>query len=272
MRYHIKKTARALTLAALTTITATAHAGLQVDRGLPGANLNNAAGSDRSNVAWGFSGDYLAGDDFTLGNINTSWAIDSLRLWVIGSEETLGDRFDNLSLFLGGGSEISKVSTANLTGNTSDNTNVSISEVTYPGSTETYQGSGGGLLNIWQLDFSNLGTFTGGTLLFAVAGGTDPQLQQDTQTPITFTHASNAALSGTPQQGSDGQYLWFAGNAQSSSIAFGGSIDSNGNGWDKSSDINVQVVARQVPVPATALLMALGLACGAALRHRRRPA
>ena len=41
---------------------------LVVDRGLPTANLNNAAGADRSNVAWSNGNDWVSGDSFTVGS------------------------------------------------------------------------------------------------------------------------------------------------------------------------------------------------------------
>jgi hypothetical protein len=114
-------------------------------------------------------------------------------------------------------------------------------------------------LNIWQIDFFNLGLFGSGSYLFALGGAGEL---------ITFNHASNAALSGTPQDGSDDRYRWFAGNALDSSISAGGFIDSDGNGWDKSSDINIQVRATQVPEPSILGLMGLGL-LGLLLAHRR---
>ncbi len=60
-----------------------------------------------------------------------------------------------------------------------------------------------------------------------------------------WSHASNAGLSGSPQDGDDGQYLMFNVNDLSSVTV----VDSNGNGWDKSSDINVQVTGGLVPSP-----------------------
>lgn len=243
---------------------------LVIDRGLPDANLNNAAGGDRSNVAWGFNGDYLSGDDFTLGSTGDpsrpSWRIDKLSLWVVaGSADpaaTLGDTFSSISLFLGpDNGSIDQAKTATLTGNSTNNADVSVSKVAYPGTSLDYQGSGGGFLNIFQVDFTNLGTFSPGELLFSLGG--DPQ---DGANP--FLHASNAALSGTQQDGADGMYRWFAGNGLDSSVTIGGMFDSDGNGWDKSSDINVQIYATAIPLPTGAGLAAFGLGL-AAIRRRR---
>lgn len=44
-----------------------AQSTLVCDRGLPTANLNNAAGANRSNVAWSFGNDWITGDDCTIG-------------------------------------------------------------------------------------------------------------------------------------------------------------------------------------------------------------
>ena len=261
MTSPLYSTVRSCTAAALLCAAAVdAQAMLIVDRGLPDANLNNAAGGDRSNVAWGFRGDFLAGDDFQLGPVDPGkrrWRIDRLSLWQIGGSPTLGDKFDSVSLFLGpDGASIPKVASANLTGNSSDNPDVSVSQVNYPGTTETYQGSGGGDINLWQVDFEDLGVYDPGELLFAVGGS--PAYDETEDAPIVFAHASNAALSGTPQEGADDRYRWFGGTGADASISVGDFLDSEGFGWDKSSDINVQVFASQVPEPMTLALAGTG--------------
>lgn len=256
-------------VAAAMLVTVGAQATLVVDRGLPNTNLNNASGANRSNVAWAFNGNFLSGDDFLLGPTDPgkNWRIDKLSVWLIGGEATLGDRFSSISLFLGSdGAGVPKVATANLTGNTTDNADVTVSQVNYPGTADTYQGSSGSMLNIWQLDFGNLGTYAAGEYLFSVGGTGAPGVNN----PLAFMHASNAALSGTPQDGSDDLYRWFSGTAADGSIAPGGFIDSDGNGWDKSSDINIQVYATQVPEPASLGLLGLGLLGAAASRRRSR--
>lgn len=251
-------------------LAASAQADLVVDRGLPDLNLNNDAGSDRSNVAWGFFAPYLSGDDFTLTSASNNFVIDRVRVWAVTGSASddqfvLEDRFDRLSLFLGkeDDGEVDRVATTTLTGNTPGNSNVTVSNVTYATSGADYQGSGGGFLNIWQIDFENLGFYTGGQFLFSLGGV--PVGEDD----AVFSHASNAALSGTPQQGSDNQYRWFAGTADDTSITAGGFIDSQGNGWDKSSDINIQVFATDVPAPATLGLLAAGLLGFAGAARRR---
>jgi len=241
-----------------------------VDRGLPSDNLNNAAGSDRSNVAWGFNGDFQSGDDFELGSTgdadNPYWQIDKLTVWVVSgapdADTTLGDAFDDVSLYLGDadGATTPLAKSANLTGNVTDNADVAVSKVNYDGGAD-YQGSSGSFISIFQVDFMDLGTFAPDEYVFSLGGTSDGA--------NPFMHASNAALSGTPQDGANGEYRWFSGVSGDPSINVGGTIDSNGNGWDKSSDINVQVQATAVPSPTAAFggLVMLG---GLAMRRRRR--
>ena len=256
---------------------------LVVDRGLPDTNLNNAAGGARSNVAWGFtppdSDDpnapttkFQSGDTFSLpstGNANLpSWRIDKLSAWFIAGStgddvDPLEDRFSDISLFLGSGNTIDKVASSSITGDVADASNVTISKVTYTGGAD-YQGSSGNFIQLWQVDFTDLGTFSAGNYAFSLAGLPDEKT-------ILFNHASNAALGGVPADGADNQYAWLSGSAADSSLTLGGFIDSDGNGWDKSSDINVQVYASPVPLPAAGwlLLTAFG---GLGIAARRRKA
>src|SRR6056297_2970469 len=120
---------------------------LVVDRGLPAEELNNDAGSNRSNVAWGFNGGgFQSGDTFSLpstGNSSLpSWRIDKLTTWFIAGnadDDTipLQDRFSDISLFLGAGSTsgttIEEVASSTITGDNADASNVTISKVNYSG-------------------------------------------------------------------------------------------------------------------------------------------
>lgn len=220
-----------------------------VDRGLPTANLNNAAGADRSNVAWVFppssATDYwLVGDTFT----NTSsqnWLIDLIRLWAVGPATTA-------VLYGGvGNSAVNVVSTGAVSG-----------PVTYAGGS-TYQGSGGNPVDMFQLDFAvNLALAPGETFNFFLDGTGGRNV-------IPFAHASNAARSGSPQQGADG--LMLEANVVNGAVVPGsiGPWSSQGYGWDKASDVNVQAFG-QVPEPSSIALMGAALLGAAAARHRRK--
>jgi len=264
--------ARASLAIVAVALAAGTHAATVVDRGLPDTNLNNAAGGDRSNVAWGFNGDFLSGDDFTLASTgdpsNPLWRIDKLSTWIVAGaadpDATLNDTFDSVFLYFGSasGPTAPLALSAGLSGNSTDNPNVAVSKVTYADGND-YQGSSGDFLNIFQVDFMNVGTVAPGDYVFSL--GSDPM---DGANP--FMHASNAALSGTPQQGADDEYRWFRGAGGDPSIELGGFIDSDGNGWDKSSDINVQVSATAVPVPGAGVA-GLAMIGGLGLLRRRRP-
>ena len=243
-------------------------ADLVIDRGLPVENLNNVAGTSRSNVAWDFAPaeTYISGDDFVLpdpGASATKWRIDTIRVWVVAGNTNatppfeLGDRYDTVSLFLGEagpvGTSIGRVKTAGIIANShaTNNSDVIITPVTYSNG-EDYQTSSGDFVQIWQIDFNNLGVFNPGPLVFAV-DGVGPN------DAYWFNHASNAALSGSTQQGSNNEMLWFTGNAADTSVTLGGTWDSNGYGWDKSSDHNIQVFATAIPEPGTWILILSGI-------------
>ncbi len=237
---------RSLVLAAslLTAVTASATEML-VDRGLPTANLNVPAGDSRSNVAWNFGTQgttyYVAGDSFA-NTSSESYFVDTIRLWVVGA-------FDANSLKLWGGvdngasSNISTISTGYTT-----------QSVTYANG-QTYQGSSGGFLSLTQVDFTvNIALNPGQTYDFYLdgtggAGG------------VPYAEASNAALSGSLQTGADNLFLYgYISNGLFESDS-SGSTNSNGNGWNKSSDLNVQVFG-DVSVPdsgATVALLGLGV-------------
>ncbi len=251
-----------------------AAAALIVDRGLPTDNLNNAAGSNRSNVAWDLypPETYISGDDFTLPDAGgKAWRIDTIRVWVIadnsqGVSIALGDRYDTVSLFLGDASATTadRVKTSGIIAgsNATDNPDVVITPVTYSNG-EEYQGPSGSFMQIWQIDFNNLGVFAPGKLMFAVDGVGPLDI-------YWFNHASNAALSGSPQDGADDQMLWFTGSASDASVTLSGTWDSNGSGWDKSSDHNIQVFATAVSVPEPGTLALLGFGLFAVFAAGRR--
>lgn len=218
-------------------------ADLLFNRGLPTANLNNGAGALRSNVAWADteSSDTvwqwsLPGDNFVLSNPGT-YQINDIRVWVVNAPGV-----NNPTALWGGlaGSTMSVISTS-----------PTITGVTYSNG-DGYQGGSGTFYSISQVDFSVNLTLTSGQYFDFFVQSPYVELQGD-EFVNAFASASNAALSGSPQDGADNTVLW---------LNYDGSItpwDSNGSGWDKSSDINVQVFGDPTPEPATFFLFGGGL-------------
>jgi hypothetical protein len=233
----------------MTGAASTSLGAILVDRGLPTINLNNAAGANRSNVTWASeSSTGFTGDDFMIGTIGQSYVIDSITVW--GAQyNPLSLDIDNIWLYMGKagvGNSLALVSSGSVAGNTNSNSNITHAYVNYPspGDPLGYQGNSGGYYPICQTTFSGLN--------YAVDGGVKYNFGVKGDKWLWWNHASNAGLSGSPQDGADGKYLTFDTADLSSAIV----TDSNGNGWDKSSDINVLVTG--VPEPATMLLVGLG--------------
>jgi hypothetical protein len=232
-----------------------ANAGLLVDRGLPTANLNNAAGDNRANVAWAFteytsSAYWLVGDTFQNTSADT-WHITSIRLWTVGTTD---------QAILRGGLDGSTIGV--------------ISSATYI-SGANYQGSSGSMIDMHQVDFTvdiTLAAYQ--TYDFFLDGsGSEPGIV------VPFVHASNAALSGSPQQGADNLMLYAEvqnGIVDPTSVSTWTSDThvAGGMGWDKPSDVNVQVFGTAVPEPSTyiagvLLLLPFGVSTVRKLRKNR---
>jgi len=228
---------------------------LVVDRGLPVSNLNDASGASRSNVRWGWHDHGFLGDDFTVGAAGEHWVIDSIRTWAVpgGAGATyshLGDYFQDVRLHIGR-SDVTPVASAQLTAGSdeSGNPNVRIADTSANG-TLMYDDFGTSL-HIWQIDFTNLNLpVEGGVKIrFGVWGNGRPVPgNTEGKTFMWYNHASNAALSGSRQDGADGIMLLFDAAGRNE-----GTHNALGNGWDKTADINIQVFAHRVEAkPSTA--------------------
>lgn len=242
-----------LVLAVTALLTSTVMASpLLVDRGLPTTNLNNIAGAERSNVSWTFGGNdpadyWMAGDTFA----NTSsqiWAIDTIRMWTVEPNITNAVLWGGL-----GASTIGVVAGSGV-----------IAPATYAGGSD-YQGSSGRYIGMQQVDFAvNITLAAGQTYDFFLSGTGGTYA-------APFSHASNAELSGSPQEGADGLMLYanvVGGAVDQASVGAWNSADP-GWGWDKPSDLNVQVFGNAVPEPVSLALFGIGLAGLAATRRKK---
>lgn len=244
-----KKMKKLILILAMALIAGSAMAAETVyDRALPTDNLNNASGSNRSNVAWGFGDSYYSGDTFNISG-GPSWLIDSLTVWRVGDQGAT-----TYTLWVG--SQDSLTSIASIS--SSDSTIVTYSD----GS--TYQGSSGSYINMYEMAFSGLN--------LKVAGDTDYHFtvtatDNDGYVTPLYLHASNAALSGSTQDGADDLFQWFY--ADSGTVVYGDFYDSYGAGWDKSSDINVSITAVAVPVPGAIVLGGIGLSLVGWMKKRK---
>ncbi len=254
----VKKLAMICAVASL-VIASQAHGALLFDRGLPTANLNSAAGANRSNVTWGGTGPTrFIGDDFMIGTIGQSYVIESLTVW--GAQyDPLSDDIDNIWLYMGKtGDSLVLLSTGSVSGNTNSNPNITHSYVNYPTTAISLYEGNENSYPISQTTFSGLN--------YAVDGGVKYNFGVDGDKYRWWTHASNAALSVSPQDGADGLFLEFDTTDLSSVVVH----DSLPDSWDKSSDINVQIYG--VPEPGTVTLLTLGglTAIGMTWIRRRR--
>lgn len=257
----IVKTKLILGLAAVCLTANMTFADLLVDRGLPTANLNDAAGANRSNVSWvqyPTSGDNTAANYFMVGDTfqNTSsqtWNINQITLWTDGGTTAAASLWGGVQ-----GSTIGVVQSSGV-----------ILDATYPGATGANllgnQGHSGAYYPLQQVDFAVNITLAPGQTYDFFFDGSDPFSGYG----LPFVEASNAALSGSPQVGADGTMLVaevINGALDPTSIA---TWDSNGDGWNRSTDVNVDVFGSSVPDGGmTVMLLGGSLMSLAALRRK----
>jgi hypothetical protein len=242
---------------------ATAAEVMVFDRGLPTINLNELAGVNRSNLELVDYGPFpldptwlpvWMGDDFTLPGCGT-YQVTTIRVWSTDSDPDSSTSKYRLSLWggLAGNPPHPLMQGAGTTP-----VPYTVKQVTYPGNVG-YQDSAvtatmqpaqpqpGGSLGtafspIYQIDFSvNIALNAGQTYQFFLVRPLQ-QTVDPTKVRTGYLHASNAALSGSPQDGADGfmQVLVSDGTVAAWSVM--------GDRWDKTSDANVQVFATKKPV------------------------
>ena len=222
---------------------------LVVDRGLPQGNLNNVSGAARSNVRWASGDTGFLGDRFTVGAPGEKWVIDSIRTWAVPGVHSLdpdhlSDFYEDLRLYFGrAGGDLTPAASAVLSSGSeaTSNPNIQISEATKAGA-QLYDDFGT-FLRVWQIDFTNLNLPVEGGLPYGFG-----VWAQGREIPSAsgkayewFNHASNGSLSQAREDGADGVMLLFDASGRSA-----GTFTAQGNGWDKNSNINVQVFAHRV--------------------------
>jgi hypothetical protein len=238
---------------ALTWPVLAASPALVVDRGLPQANLNNASGDYRSNIRWSLYDSGFLGDDFTLGAPEESWVIDTIRVWTVpgvteADPEHLGDFYHDVRLYFGGPEEgVTPIATGMLKrgSDQSSNPSILISDATAAGAVryDDFEAH----MRVWQIDFTalNLNVQGGAKYRFGAFGLGRPMAnaggKKAVKTYAWFNAASNAELATAKQDGADGEMLLFTSGGK-----FKNAFDGKGAGWDKSSDINVQVFGHRV--------------------------
>lgn len=259
-------------------LAASLHAdNLVVDRGLPATNLNNAAGTNRSNVAWGlYSPDaglnWAIGDDFTI-NAAGKFSITDLRVWIVTSEtKPISSMWSDLRLFGGPTGPVSGIQQLSKVSTDGSDPNVKFTPVTYADGSR-YQGSSGGFINIYQVDFL-LNWGVDGLANYSFFVGDTPTDLNKSLYPAgvsPFLSASNAALGGAPHQGSDDVLHDIGWGATGVTTYESWKSSDKGGGWDKASDINVQVFA--TPEPGSILLLGtIAFLAGTLARRKYRRA
>ncbi|MBW4487078.1 MAG: PEP-CTERM sorting domain-containing protein [Trichocoleus desertorum ATA4-8-CV12] len=267
-----------IALALSTSSGSGVQAALLFERGLPTENINNTAPNnpatdqDRSNVSWGFADlissgySYPIGDDFVLGTTGQTYLVDTLRVWVVigvvNTTATISDHFWQSFTLWGGQVEagIAGLSTLHTGPTNGSDLQVNISQVTYSNG-ENYWAEPVQLYRkIWQIDFSGLNwTVKGGNLYQFFVDGSG-FTSAGIWNVFPTLHASNADLSDSSQAGADDFYRLlriyqgtpdYVGTWNSNNDGLPGTYRASGSpgvgGWNKSSDVNVQIYGNLFP-------------------------
>jgi hypothetical protein len=252
----------ALTTVGLTSACSLFATQLLIDRGLPTANLNNYAGANRANIAWTAdvytpNAYLLVGDSFQNTSAST-WSIDTIRLWGVGPLATVA---------VWGG-----IAGSGVYGSTAGTISAATYAVNDAGGRNTFQIAGSVTApyrDLWQLDFAvNVTLAPGQTYDFFLdgTGNTESSLVDGNPLVVPYAHASNAALSGSTQQGADDMML--SATVQNGILGSINSTNSQGTFWDKPSDVNVQVFGTVPDGGTTATLLGGVLSALAVLRRK----
>ncbi len=263
------KFSRFILFLALNLGSTLASASILVDRGLPDTSgANGGVGgipAARSNVSWGNQDGFINGDNFY---VTGQWSINRISTWMVGDPT----RYTNYVLY-GGVTGVSfgiisapdpvitreyyQSSLSGVPCNTASGANYLA-----PDGVQCFQ------INRITFEINSLMLTAGALFNFAAdATPTDACEVGGDTTGCFYAHATNAALAGTTQDSSDNFYISFDSlNLDDGDPIF---IDSNGNGWDKSSDINVRVEGAVVPEPSTIPLILIGIAAIGVLRRRK---
>jgi hypothetical protein len=192
------------------------------------------------------------GENFTL---SAPSVIGTIQVWVVdnGTAPSAG----SYQLWLGTDSAPGVDPTASVTDIAAS---TSATQVHYSDGSD-YQNSDGTFSDIYQVDFTGLDLSEGaGTYAFSVSG-----LSEDGMlTP--YLSASNAALGGSDQiAGDDTLYGFDDTGAMDTANGYPANLSA---GWNKSSDVDVQVFA--APEPASMAILGVGVFALGAIRRRRR--
>jgi len=224
---------------------------LVVDRGLPVKNLNDGAGAvARANVRWSWYETGFVGDDVAIGSPGERWVIDRVKVWnvpggkAIGDPDFLGDLYKDVRLYFGGSEGLTPVAVGELArgSNQPANAHIAISEARTSDGEYAYYEDFGATVRVWEIEFSdlNLAVAGGASYTFGAFGLGRPEPGGEGLYPW-YNHASNAGLGAAPAQGADDQVRLVKASGQSADV-----FVSQGKGWNKNSDINVQVFAHRV--------------------------